>query len=260
MPETPFCETSGAVFVITRKPAWVQAVVVVSGRAPPPLNNAETRGLGFGSRRPELVKLLQEAVFWAEKVDFDGGEDESGARSRGEAGKARARTRAGCVWPACDSRDDESGTVEMGQATCELRSSFHSGRARSPGCRRRESAEARGAALVADAIGVESGRGPLVTQGSTTSDTLGTPTAPPHVVTRFLSHCARSSGKREVMSSPFVTVRYPDGAWELALNAKVPKVGDTLRRSGGNWVVANAAEDRNGHVIVTWRAAPKPAY
>ena len=48
------------------------------------------------------------------------------------------------------------------------------------------------------------------------------------------------------MSSPFVTVRYPDGAWELALTAKVPKVGDTLRRSGGKWVVANAAEDQEG--------------
>jgi hypothetical protein len=60
------------------------------------------------------------------------------------------------------------------------------------------------------------------------------------------------------MSSPFVTVRYPDGAWELALSAKVPKVGDTLRRSGGKWVVANAAEDRSGHVIVTWQPAPAP--
>lgn len=71
------------------------------------------------------------------------------------------------------------------------------------------------------------------------------------------------SGKREAMSSlssPFVTVRYPDGTWELALSEKVPKVGDTLRRSGGKWVVATAAEDTNGHVIVTWRAAPRPAH
>ena len=59
------------------------------------------------------------------------------------------------------------------------------------------------------------------------------------------------------MSSPFVTVRYPDGEWALALTEKVPKVGDTLRRSGGTWVVANAAEDANGHVIVTWRPAPR---
>jgi hypothetical protein len=66
--------------------------------------------------------------------------------------------------------------------------------------------------------------------------------------------------EREAMSSPFVTVRYPDGAWELALSEKVPKTGDTLRRSGGNWVVAKAAEDTNGHVIVTWRPAPRPAY
>ena len=62
------------------------------------------------------------------------------------------------------------------------------------------------------------------------------------------------------MYSPFVTVRYPDGEWELALNAKVPKVGDTLRRSGGKWVVAKAVEDQNGHVIVTWRPAPGSAY
>jgi hypothetical protein len=61
------------------------------------------------------------------------------------------------------------------------------------------------------------------------------------------------------MSSPFVTVRYPDGQWELALSAKVPKVGETLRRSDGKWVVAKAAKDRNGHVIVTWRPAPRPA-
>jgi hypothetical protein len=58
------------------------------------------------------------------------------------------------------------------------------------------------------------------------------------------------------MPSPFVTVRYPDGAWELALDAKVPKIGDTLRRSGGTWVVSKATEDGNGHVIVTWRVAP----
>jgi len=51
--------------------------------------------------------------------------------------------------------------------------------------------------------------------------------------------------------SPFVTVRYPDGAWELALSEKVPKVGDMLKRSGGNWIVAKATEDTSGHIIVT---------
>jgi hypothetical protein len=61
------------------------------------------------------------------------------------------------------------------------------------------------------------------------------------------------------MSSPFITVRYPDGAWELTLSAKVPKVGDTLRRSGGKWVVATANEDASRHVIVTWRRAPRAA-
>jgi len=60
------------------------------------------------------------------------------------------------------------------------------------------------------------------------------------------------------MSSPFVTVRYPDGAWELAVTEKVPKVGDTLQRSGGKWIVAKAAENRSGHVIVTWHRAPGP--
>ena len=57
----------------------------------------------------------------------------------------------------------------------------------------------------------------------------------------------------------FVTVRFPDGEWELALSENVPKVGDTLRRSGGKWVVARAAEDRNGHVIVAWRPASRSA-
>ena len=57
------------------------------------------------------------------------------------------------------------------------------------------------------------------------------------------------------MPSPFVTVRYPDGAWELALSEKVPKVGDTLKRSGGKWIVAKATEDTSGHIIVTWRSA-----
>lgn len=61
------------------------------------------------------------------------------------------------------------------------------------------------------------------------------------------------------MSSPFVTVRYPDGAWELTLCEKVPKVGDTLRRSGGKWVVAKARKDPSGHVIVAWRPAPRAA-
>ncbi len=61
------------------------------------------------------------------------------------------------------------------------------------------------------------------------------------------------------MPSPFITVRYPDGAWELTLSEKVPKVGDTLRRSGGKWIVAAIVEDESGHVIVTWRPAPPPA-
>jgi hypothetical protein len=60
-------------------------------------------------------------------------------------------------------------------------------------------------------------------------------------------------------SSPFTTVRYPDGAWELTLGEKVPKVGDTLRRSGGKWIVSTIVEDTSGHVIVTWRPAPAPA-
>ena len=61
------------------------------------------------------------------------------------------------------------------------------------------------------------------------------------------------------MPSPFVTVRYPDGAWELTLSEKVPKAGDTLKRSGGKWLVAKATEDGSGHVIVTWRRAPRTA-
>ena len=61
------------------------------------------------------------------------------------------------------------------------------------------------------------------------------------------------------MSSPFVTVRYPDGAWELTLCEKVPKVGDTLQRSGGKWVVAKACKDPSGHVLVTWRPARRSA-
>ena len=61
------------------------------------------------------------------------------------------------------------------------------------------------------------------------------------------------------MSSPFVTVRYPDGAWELTLCEKVPKVGDRLQRSGGKWVVAKARKDPSGHVIVTWRPASRSA-
>jgi hypothetical protein len=61
------------------------------------------------------------------------------------------------------------------------------------------------------------------------------------------------------MSSPFVTVRYPDGAWELTLSEKVPNVGDTLQRSGGKWVVAKARKDPSGHVIVAWRPARRTA-
>ncbi len=62
------------------------------------------------------------------------------------------------------------------------------------------------------------------------------------------------------MASPFVTIRYPDGQWELALSAKVPKVGDTLTRSDGKWVVAKAAKDGDGHVIVAWHPAPRMAH
>ena len=56
------------------------------------------------------------------------------------------------------------------------------------------------------------------------------------------------------MSSPFITVRYPDEAWELTDPENVPKVGDILRRSGGRWVVATAVVDTSGHLIVTWSA------
>jgi hypothetical protein len=63
----------------------------------------------------------------------------------------------------------------------------------------------------------------------------------------------------ETMPSPFVTVRYPDGAWELTLSEKVPRVGDTLKRSGGRWLVAKATEDESGHIIVTWSPASRTA-
>jgi hypothetical protein len=65
--------------------------------------------------------------------------------------------------------------------------------------------------------------------------------------------------EREAMSSPFVTVRYPDDEWEFAPAEKVPKAGDTLRRNGGKWIVADASKDASGHVIVTWRPAPRTA-
>jgi len=60
------------------------------------------------------------------------------------------------------------------------------------------------------------------------------------------------------VSSPFFTVRYPDGAWELTPRENVPSVGDTLRRSSGKWIVSTVVEDESGHVIVTWRRAPPP--
>jgi hypothetical protein len=60
------------------------------------------------------------------------------------------------------------------------------------------------------------------------------------------------------MPSPFITVRYPDDAWELALREDVPSVGDILRRSDGQWEVVSAAEDRSGHIIVTWRRTATP--
>ena len=59
------------------------------------------------------------------------------------------------------------------------------------------------------------------------------------------------------MSSPFITVRYPDEEWELAPAKKVPKAGDTLRRNGRKWIIANTSKDADGHVIVTWRPAPR---
>ncbi|MFO7571313.1 MAG: hypothetical protein R6W48_01760 [Gaiellaceae bacterium] len=64
--------------------------------------------------------------------------------------------------------------------------------------------------------------------------------------------------EREAVSSPFITVRYPDEAWELALREKVPNVGDILRRSDGKWEVVSAAEDPNGHIIVSWRRTATP--
>ena len=60
------------------------------------------------------------------------------------------------------------------------------------------------------------------------------------------------------MFSPFVTVRYPDGAWELTDAERAPKVGDTLQRNDGKWVVTRAEVDASGHLIVAWRRAPRP--
>jgi hypothetical protein len=60
------------------------------------------------------------------------------------------------------------------------------------------------------------------------------------------------------VSSPFVTVRYPDGAWEVTGWEKVPNSGEMLRRSSGKWIVATTVVDKSGHVIVTWRRAPRP--
>ena len=68
----------------------------------------------------------------------------------------------------------------------------------------------------------------------------------------------RLNGTEVKLSSPFSTVRYPDGAWELTLREKVPHVGDMLWRSGGKWIVSIVVEDASGHVIVTWRRALRP--
>jgi len=68
----------------------------------------------------------------------------------------------------------------------------------------------------------------------------------------------RLDGSEVELSSPFATVRYPDGAWELTPREKVPNVGDMLWRSGGKWIVSKVVEDGSGHVIVTWRRAPQP--
>ena len=59
------------------------------------------------------------------------------------------------------------------------------------------------------------------------------------------------------MSSPFVTVRYPDGAWEVTDWEKVPNSGQTLRRSSGKWTVTATVVDTSGHVIVAWRREAK---
>ena len=61
------------------------------------------------------------------------------------------------------------------------------------------------------------------------------------------------------MSSPFVTVRYPDGAWEVTDWEKVPNSGQTLRRNSGKWTVTATVVDTSGHVIVTWRREAKRA-
>ena len=61
------------------------------------------------------------------------------------------------------------------------------------------------------------------------------------------------------MPSRFVTVRYPDDApWVLTRRENAPKIGDTLRRSGGKWLVLTAVEDRDAHLFVTWKPAPEP--
>jgi hypothetical protein len=67
-----------------------------------------------------------------------------------------------------------------------------------------------------------------------------------------------SMGREVKLSSPFTTVRYPDGAWELTPKDKVLKVGDKLWRSGGTWIVSRVAEDASGHVIVNWRRSAVP--
>jgi hypothetical protein len=66
------------------------------------------------------------------------------------------------------------------------------------------------------------------------------------------------NGTESKLSSPFMTGRYPDGAWELTLKEKVPAVWRHAAAERRQVVVSKTVEDASGHVLVTWRRAPPP--
>jgi hypothetical protein len=72
-------------------------------------------------------------------------------------------------------------------------------------------------------------------------------------------HRARSSGKREAVSSTALIYRFSRGGSEYRLSEKTPKVGDVLKRDGDNWVVVAVEVQADGTTVVTLRPGIKPA-
>jgi hypothetical protein len=57
----------------------------------------------------------------------------------------------------------------------------------------------------------------------------------------------------ETQKTDAITLRFIPRGTEYRLSEEKPKIGDTMRREGDEWVVVDVREDAHGNTVVTLR-------